>query len=97
MEGTKKLVESKGSTAEIALHVANIAVSTVVKEMVAACVDRFGRLDFGINNAGIALGGMKTAEISLSMFDKSCEVNEKGVSCQGLPPSFGAVAIYSTN
>ena len=48
--------------------------------MIQECVQNFGRLDFALNNAGIALGGIKTADMSLEMFDKVCNVNEKGVS-----------------
>jgi len=40
----------------------------------------FGHLDFAMNNAGIAMGGVKTADTSLSMFEKVCNVNEKGAS-----------------
>jgi NAD(P)-dependent dehydrogenase (short-subunit alcohol dehydrogenase family) len=80
LQETKQLVEAECELDNLVLHVANIADPDAVKRLVACCVDHFGRLDFAINNAGIALGGIKTADMSLEMFDKICEVNEKGVS-----------------
>ena len=79
LQETKQMIITEEEAAEIELHIADISVPDAVFDMVTKCVSRFGRLDFGINNAGIALGGIKTADISLAMFDKSCAVNEKGV------------------
>ena len=73
------MILSEEKNTDVELHTADISLPEAVSDMVAKCVARFGRLDFGINNAGIALGGIKTADISLDMFDKSCAVNEKGV------------------
>lgn len=80
LQETKQIICNEENFVDIELHVADITSPEAVSAMVTKCVARFGRLDFGINNAGIALGGIKTAEISLEMFDKSCSVNEKGVS-----------------
>lgn len=84
LQETKQIIVGEEKTVEIELHVADISSPEAVSDMVATCVSRFGRVDFGINNAGIALGGVKTADTSLSVFDKSCTVNEKGVG--GLKP-----------
>ena len=74
------MIEAESKPVNVVLQVADIADSAAVQSMITACVQHFGRLDFAINNAGIALGGIKTAAMSLEMFDKTCHVNERGVS-----------------
>ena len=51
-----------------------------VIQMVAQCVDRFGRIDFVSKNAGFGPPNIKTAKLDVGLFDKICNVNEKGVS-----------------
>ena len=77
---TLRMIERESKTVKAVPFVADISNSDAVKGMIQTCVEIYGRLDFAINNAGIALGGIKTAEMSLEMFDRSCQVNEKGVS-----------------
>lgn len=80
LQETQQIIEAECKNAKIVLHVADIANPELVKGMVQICVQNFGRLDFALNNAGIASGGIKTADMSLATFDKVCAVNEKGVS-----------------
>src|SRR5690606_2605545 len=64
-----------------ALHVrADVARAADVEVMVAATLDRFGRLDCAVNNAGIA-GPMRTpvAEVDEAQWDAVMGVNLKGV------------------
>ena len=48
--------------------------------MVAACVAEFGRVDFAVNNVGIASPAILTTERDVENFDKVHMVNLKGVS-----------------
>ena len=68
-----------------------------VEEMVAAVVGRWGRLDIGVNNAGIARGG-KAEELSEEAWDAVLDVNLKAVflCCQAearvmLPQGYGKI------
>lgn len=81
LQETRKLVEQISSTAEVALHVADVASDASVKSMVEECVKNFGRLDFAANNAGIGLGGPRTHETKFELLEKLYRVNEKGVGC----------------
>jgi NAD(P)-dependent dehydrogenase (short-subunit alcohol dehydrogenase family) len=59
---------------------ADVSRAADVEGMVKAVVERFGRLDCAVNNAGIA-GPMRTplAEITEPQWDELIEVNLKGV------------------
>ncbi len=50
-----------------------------VEGMVRRAVDEYGRLDIGVNNAGIASPNQLTAEIEEKDFDRVIDVNLKGV------------------
>ena len=80
LEETKRLVKEVSGSAKTALHITNVTISSEVETMVKACVSTFGRIDFAMNNAGIALAGVRTTETTTAMYDKMVDVNEKGVS-----------------
>ena len=80
LQRTQQIIEAECQSAKVILHITDISKSDQVQKMIQACVNTFGRLDFALNNAGIAIGGIKTADMSLEVFDKVCNVNEKGVS-----------------
>lgn len=85
MEGlqkTRALVETSTPAVKVVVHVADITIADAVEGMIKKCVEHFGRLDFAMNNAGFAAGGTKTADLSTDLFDKMCNINEKGVSAQ---------------
>jgi NAD(P)-dependent dehydrogenase (short-subunit alcohol dehydrogenase family) len=50
-----------------------------VAKMVATAVERWGRLDRAVNNAGIAQPAMRIDEMSEEQFDRLIAVNAKGV------------------
>ena len=65
---------------KIVLHITDVSVESQVKKMVETCVKDFGRIDFAMNNAGIARGSLRTTETTVEVYDRLCSVNEKGVS-----------------
>jgi NAD(P)-dependent dehydrogenase (short-subunit alcohol dehydrogenase family) len=58
---------------------ADVASSASVQAMVAAAVARFGRLDAAFNNAGVELEGVPTHEADEDLFDRTININLKGV------------------
>lgn len=61
---------------------ADVADAAGAARMVAAAVDRYGRLDYAFNNAGIGGRGslaLKTAEWSETQFDEFVRTNLRGV------------------
>jgi len=57
----------------------DVSKTSEVKQMVNICVERYGKLDFAFNNAGIVTGIDKTHELTEENFDKLINVNLKGV------------------
>ena len=58
------------------------ADTTIAEELgaaVQACIDRWGRLDGAMNNAGRSQGGGRLAEVDEDTFDAVVDVNFKGV------------------
>ena len=78
LEETVKLAnEAASSGAQIESHVSDISNETQAKASVAACVERFGRLDTLCNNAGI-IGYQHTHEMSLDFWRRILSVNLDG-------------------
>ncbi len=76
---------------------ADVSHKDEVTATVAAVVERWGRLDIGVNNAGIARGG-KAEELSEEAWDAVLDVNLKAVflCCQAeaqvmLPQGYGKI------
>lgn len=57
----------------------DVASATEVEHFVAATVERFGRLDVAINNAGIGHALHRLADCDEDLFDRNIAVNLKGV------------------
>ncbi len=57
----------------------NVSESAQVKELVDKTVERFGRLDYAVNNAGIGGESVPTAEITEEGWDRVIGVNLTGV------------------
>ncbi len=71
-----ELARSGGASLAIAVE---IAESASVEAMVARTLDRFGRLDFACNNAGISGGRPGIDDFDEARFDRVLAVNAKGV------------------
>jgi NAD(P)-dependent dehydrogenase (short-subunit alcohol dehydrogenase family) len=76
-------INAKGGQA-LALGGGDVASDAAVRDMVAAAVAAYGRLDCAFNNAGIAswhveAAGRKTADWPEAAFDRTIAVNLKGV------------------
>ena len=74
---TVELIEGAGGEA-LALAV-DVADEAQVESMIAATVDRFGRLDAAMNNAGISSPGFTFHEMPLDEWHRMLSVNLSGV------------------
>jgi NAD(P)-dependent dehydrogenase (short-subunit alcohol dehydrogenase family) len=63
---------------EALFHRADVSVEDDVQALVGAAVERFGRLDCALNNAGISGAGGPLQQISLDAFRRTLEVNLVG-------------------
>jgi NAD(P)-dependent dehydrogenase (short-subunit alcohol dehydrogenase family) len=76
-EETVRLVKAAGG--EAAFQACDVARAEDQVALVAGVVERFGRLDFAHNNAGIAGGGKLLADVEDEDFDRVIAVNLRGV------------------
>lgn len=74
---TLRRVEAAGARA--LAQTTNVAHGPAVQLLVQAAVDRFGRLDVALNNAGVAHGTMKLAETDEAVMRRMLDVNVMGV------------------
>lgn len=84
-EETAGLIAAEGGVGTV--MVADVSQSADVARAVAACVDRFGRIDVLVNNVGIvALGG--PVELDEAEWDRVCAVNLKSafLTCKHVLP-----------
>ncbi|WP_411887038.1 SDR family NAD(P)-dependent oxidoreductase [Hydrocarboniphaga effusa] len=86
-EGARVFAVSRGDNVEelaalhpqrIIAHRADVGVPEQIEAMVAACVERCGRIDVLCNNAGISHGGTPLHEIDLELWDQIMDVNLRG-------------------
>ncbi|KIY72549.1 NAD(P)-binding protein [Cylindrobasidium torrendii FP15055 ss-10] len=59
--------------------VVDVSKEEDVKEMIGLTKSRFGRLDYAVNNAGIAEPARLTADVPIEVYDKVIAVNQRGV------------------
>ncbi|HKU00837.1 SDR family NAD(P)-dependent oxidoreductase [Paraburkholderia pallida] len=79
-EGLERLARTLLDTgAQVLAQRCDVTSEAEVQSVVAAAVRRFGRLDVGINNAGILLPMKSLAETTEADLDRSFAVNVKGV------------------
>lgn len=78
VRGQRALDDLKSAGGEVAFLSVDVADETAVKGMVAHCVERFGRLDFAVNNAAAEFPLVPTAEIPVDAVDRSIAVDLKG-------------------
>lgn len=86
-EGAQVFAVSRGSNVdELAAEVpgrivpyrADVAEPAQIEGMIAACVERYGRIDVLCNNAGISHGGTPIHELDLELWDRIMAVNLRG-------------------
>lgn len=76
-EETAHMIESAGGKALFVRT--DVSKGDQVNAMVAKAVDRYGRLDFAFNNAGIGSGGAPITETEEADWDRTIAINLKGV------------------
>lgn len=74
---TAALVTTMGG--EAVHRVTDVSDASAVSALVALGVERFGRLDIALNNAGVAHGSMKIADTPEALMRRMFEVNVMGV------------------
>jgi len=57
----------------------DVSSNDQVKSFIAACIEKYGRLDIGINNAGISHPKKRLHQLDESNWDQTNGVNQKGV------------------
>jgi NAD(P)-dependent dehydrogenase (short-subunit alcohol dehydrogenase family) len=77
--GEETVAQIRADGGEATAVRADVAQAADVEAMVAATVAAYGRLDMAFNNAGVASGGVFTADCSEEAFDRVIAINLKGV------------------
>jgi NAD(P)-dependent dehydrogenase (short-subunit alcohol dehydrogenase family) len=76
IERVREEIEKRGGEAHV--HYADVAKEADVVALVQAAVDRFGRLDVMVNNAGIGLGLVPVTEITVPIWRQNLDVMALG-------------------
>lgn len=76
--GEKVAQEIRAEGGEAVFFQADIGRSADVSALVAACVTKFGRLDYGVNNAGVEGTKTSIAEYAEEDWDSIVDINLKG-------------------
>lgn len=79
LEATRDEIRSRFPHAEVEILRVDVADEASVQAAVHAVVQRFGRIDIGINCAGISGSPTPTHEMSLAEWQKVVDVNQTGV------------------
>lgn len=74
---TGEMVEAMGG--EALLVEGDVSLAADSERAVSATVERFGRLDFAHNNAGVVSAGVNVDELTEEDFDRTFAVNVRGV------------------
>ena len=100
---TVKAIEDENGTASA--FASDVRSEADVKAAVAACVNRYGRIDFLLNNVGasLALGDAVATDLSVESFDSLYQVNLRGMwlACKHVLPvmqeqQFGSIVNISS-
>lgn len=78
LESTVAALQKEFSDAQVLAVKCDVSKENEVKNMVAVTVDRFGRIDYAVNCAGVAFGA-PWEEFETEIWDKTIGVNERGV------------------
>lgn len=76
LEETRKIIEGEGHS--VTTHVADVTKSDQVDTLVAACIERYGRVDVLDNNVGGTVAGGPT-DLSEAEWDQQMDLNLKHV------------------
>lgn len=79
LEQTRDELCAQFPSLEVEILEVNVANESSVESAVQKTVERFGRVDIGINCAGISGNPTPTAEMSLAEWQKVIDVNQTGV------------------
>jgi NAD(P)-dependent dehydrogenase (short-subunit alcohol dehydrogenase family) len=81
VRGARALATIGGPAGAVEFVRADVADADQVERLVARTVERFGRLDYAVNNAGSGEAGMNalTADLSDSEFDRAMALNFRSV------------------
>ncbi len=79
LQGQQVLASLETRGAEASFRAVDVTQAAQMRDLVAACVERWGRLDILFNNAGISGGYGLTAEVAEEEFDQIVAVNLKSV------------------
>lgn len=82
--------ELRGHSAEACSMEADVTHYDAIKEVIDRCVQRYGRLDVLVNNAGLGQRPMTLEETSDAVFEQQFAVNVRGVfyGCKAALPVF---------
>jgi len=70
----------KASGGEVLAMACDVSNNEQVKTFVTACVEQYGRLDIGINNAGVSHPKKRLHQLDESNWDQTNGVNQKAFS-----------------
>lgn len=79
LDAAEQTVEQAGGGPELVAVRTDVSDPDSAAAMVAAAVDRFGRLDIAHNNAGVELGGLDLADVDPEQYERVVAVNQRGV------------------
>ncbi|MCM2318180.1 MAG: glucose 1-dehydrogenase [Pseudomonas sp.] len=79
LQGQQVLASLETQGAVASFRAVDVTQAAQMRDLVAACVERWGRLDILFNNAGISGGYGLTAEVAEEEFDQIVAVNLKSV------------------
>lgn len=77
-EGSKTVSEIEDLGGQAIFIKCDVADKQEVKELVEKSIEKYGRLDFGVNNAGIEGENEKTANCTEGNWDRIMDINLKG-------------------
>ncbi len=94
-EGQKTVSEIKDSGGEAIFLKRDVSNGEEVKEPVKKTTEKYGQLDFGVNNAGIEGENAKTADCNEDNWDNTININLKGtwLCMKSLMPLIGFAQI----
>lgn len=78
-EGAEVVREIEKSGGEALFVRTDVSMEADVQALVAKTVERFGRLDFAFNNAGVFLDAGPITETTQDIFDRTMNINVRGV------------------